>query len=145
MIKSLVAACALSLGLCVFAASAAPLGAAQVEQKLRAAGYVQVHELEREGGLWEADVVRADGRSVEVWVDGGNGEIFDAHDGRPLLDSAQVLARAAKHGLHDIRGLERDGATWEMEALDARNRRVEVRLSGVDGRVLRIERDGWFD
>ena len=77
-------------------ALAAPLtNAAAVEHALRAAGYTQIHDLERDDGLWEADVSRADGVFAEIYVDPANGEIFDAHDGRPLLDSAAILQRAA--------------------------------------------------
>ena len=127
-------------------ALAAPLtNAAAVEQALRAAGYTQIHDLERDDGLWEADVSRADGVFAEIYVDPANGEIFDAHDGRPLLDSAAILQRAAAHGLKDVRKLERDGATWKLEARDARNHAVEVRLSGVDGRVLHSQREYWWD
>ncbi len=58
---------------------------AQVEQTLRKAGYTQIHEIERDDGLWEADVSRADGRFSEVYVDPKTGEIFDEHSGRALL------------------------------------------------------------
>jgi hypothetical protein len=145
MFKSVAIACVVSLSLLSGAASAAPLNLVQVEQKLRAAGYTHIHDIERDDGLWEADVVRADGRFAEVWVDPANGEIFDEHDGRKMLTAGEVLAHAAKHGLRDINDLEREGATWELEARDARGRAVDVRLSGIDGRVLRIERDYWFD
>ncbi len=121
------------------------LGMAEVEQKLRAAGYTHIHEIEKDDGLWEADVARADGRFAEVWIDPVSGEIFDEHDGRALLDSQQILARAAAAGLREIHSLERDGATWSLEARNARNQRVEVRLSGHDGRILHSERDGWLD
>lgn len=64
-------------------AFAADLTAADVQAKLRAAGYTQVHELDREDGVWEADVTRADGTVDDVIVDPSNGEIFDARGGRP--------------------------------------------------------------
>ncbi len=125
---------------------AAPLDTAEkVQQALRAAGYTQVHKLERDDGLWEADVTRSDGRFAEVLIDPVAGEIFDAHDGRAVLDAGQAMARAAGHGLKDISKLERDGATWKLEARNAQNQPVEVRLSGVDGRILHSERERWWD
>ncbi|HAI45301.1 hypothetical protein D3C87_433890 [compost metagenome] len=126
-------------------AFAAELGAAQVQAKLRAAGYTQVHELERDDGLWEADVSRADGSFEEVIVDPATGEIFDPRSNRALLDAGQVLALAEKAGLRQIESFERDGATWKLEARNARNQRVEVRMSGHDGRVLSSKREGWWD
>lgn len=144
MLKSLTLATVATLALAP-AVQAAPLGLAQAEQTLRKAGYTQIHEIEREDGLWEADVSRADGRFSEVFVDPRTGEIFDEHSGRALLSTDQVLARAQAHGLRDIHSLERDGATWTLEARNARNQKVEVRLSGHDGRILHSERDGWLD
>ena len=70
---------------------------------------------------------------------------FGGHSGRALLTTEQVLARAQSHGLREIHSLERDGATWSLEARNARNQKVEVRLSGHDGRILHSERDGWLD
>ena len=105
-----------------------------------------LREVDLEGAiLWEADVSRADGRFSEVYVDPKTGEIFDEHSGRALLTTEQVLARAQSHGLREIHSLERDGATWSLEARNARNQKVEVRLSGHDGRILHSERDGWLD
>lgn len=145
MFKSAAIVCAVSLSLLSGVADAASLNRAQAEEKLRASGYTHIHEIEWDDGLWEADVMRADGRFVEIWVDPANGEIFDEHDGRKVLAAGDVLAHAAKHGLRDISNLEREGAIWELEARDARGRAVDVRLSGVDGRVLRMEREYWFD
>jgi hypothetical protein len=124
---------------------AAELGAAQVQAKLHAAGYAQVLELERDDGLWEADVRRADGSVEEVIIDPASGEIFDPRSDRALLDAGQVLALAEKAGFRQIESFERDGATWTLEARNARNQRVDVRMSGHDGRVLSSKRDGWWD
>ncbi|WP_411852459.1 PepSY domain-containing protein [Stenotrophomonas sp. LGBM10] len=126
-------------------AFAADLSAAEVQAKLRAAGYTQVHELDREDGVWEADVTRADGTIDEVIVDPSNGEIFDARSGRTVLDAGQILALAGKAGFQKIESFEREGATWTLEARNARNQRVDVRMSGYDGRVLSSRRDGWWD
>lgn len=124
---------------------AAPLGLAQVEQKLRDAGYSRIHEIEKDDGLWEADVTRDDGRFREVYVDPKTGEIFDELDGRSQLSIDQLLAKAKAQGLREIHSVERDGATWKLEARNARNQKVDVRMSGHDGRILASERDGWLD
>ena len=127
------------------AAAAAPLGLPQVEQKLREAGYSRIHEIEKDDGLWEADVTRDDGRFREVYIDPRTGEIFDELDGRAQLTLDQLLARAKDQGLRDVHSVERDGATWKVEARNARNQDVDVRLSAHDGRILVSERDGWLD
>lgn len=144
---SLIAAASVAalLGTAALTAHAAPLGLAQVEQKLRDAGYSRIHEIEKDDGLWEADVTRDDGRFREVYVDPKTGEIFDELDGRRQLSIDQLLAKAKEQGLREIHSVERDGATWKLEARNARNQKVDVRLSGHDGRLLASERDGWLD
>lgn len=143
--NKLMIAAALAAALVATPAVAADLSAAQVQAKLKAAGYTQVHELERDDGLWEADVSRADGSFEEVIIDPANGEIFDPRSGRTLLDAGQILALADKAGFRQVESFERDGATWKLEARNARNQRVDVRMSGHDGRVLSSKRDGWWD
>lgn len=143
--KKLIAATALAAALVSTPVLAATLSAADVQSKLRAAGYTQVHELERDDGVWEADVTRADGSIDEVIIDPATGEIFDPHGSRAVLDAGQILTAAGKAGLTRIESIERDGATWTLEARNARNQRVDVRLSGYDGRVLSTQRDGWLD
>jgi len=143
--NKLILAAALATALVSTPALAAELSAADVQAKLRAAGYTQVHELERDDGLWEADVTRADGSFEEVIVDPATGEIFDPRSPRALLDAGQILAVAQKAGFRQVESFERDGATWTLEARNARNQRVEVRMSGHDGRVLSSKREGWWD
>jgi len=143
--NKLILAAALATALVSTPAFAAELSAADVQAKLRAAGYTQVHELERDDGLWEADVTRADGSFEEVIVDPATGEIFDPRSTRALLDAGQILAVAQKAGFRQVESFERDGATWTLEARNARNQRVEVRMSGHDGRVLSSKREGWWD
>lgn len=143
--KMLILATALAAAFTTAPAFAAELSASDVQAKLRAAGYTQVHELERDDGVWEADVTRADGTVDDVIIDPANGEIFDPRSGRAVLDAGQILALAGKAGLTRIESVERDGATWTLEAHNARNQRVDVRMSGHDGRVLSSRRDGWWD
>ena len=121
----------------LFAADvAAQAEAAAVTGKLKAAGYAEVREVEYDGGLWEAEVRRADGSWGEVAVDATTNEIFDAKSGRALLDLAAVTQVLAKAGYTDITDLERDGALWDAEARDAKGQPVELRISGYDGRIV---------
>lgn len=55
------------------------------------------------------------------------------------------MAKAQQSGFKDIHSVERDGATWKLDARNSRNQKVEVRLGGYDGRVLSEEKEGWFD
>jgi hypothetical protein len=111
-------------------------GAADVTSKLQAAGYAEVRDVEFDGGVWEAEVKRADGRWGEVAMDAASGEIFDAKAGKPMLDARGVAEALEAAGYTQITDLDRDGGLWEAEALDKDGTRVELRLAGNDGRVL---------
>src|SRR5690349_18720421 len=105
-------------------------GSADVVARLQAAGYAEVRDIEFDGGLWEAEVRRADGRWGEVAFDEASGEIFDAKDGRAVLDARAIAEALEAAGYTSISDLDRDGALWEAEALDAQGTRVELRVGG---------------
>lgn len=127
---------ALPAGVVAAQALSSPLA---VRDALAAAGYRDIHGLELDNGLWEATVTRADGSWGEVEVHRGTGEIFDAGNGRALMDMGAVIALLEREGYTRIGELDREGAVWEIEAVDRRGTRVELRVSGYDGRVLHRE------
>ena len=132
---------ALALASLSTAVSAANAGPADVADTLRAAGYAEVRELEFDDGLWEAEVRRANGLWGEVAMDPASGEVFDALSARPLIELPQVLAELERAGFRQVHDLDREGALWDAEALDAQGMRVELRISGYDGRVLNVRHD----
>lgn len=114
-------------------------GVADVEAKLRAAGYTEIKDIEFDSGLWEADVRRDDGRWADIAVDPATGEVFDSRDGRTVLDVRGVTDALASAGYTEVSDLDRDGALWDAEARDAQGQRVELRISGIDGRILHTD------
>jgi hypothetical protein len=117
-------------------AAAQGLGHEDVRSRLQSAGYSEVRDVEFDGGLWEAEVRRADGRWGEVAFDPASGEVFDAKADRAIIDVRGVTDALEAAGYSEISDLDRDGALWEAEARDAQGQRVELRISGYDGRVL---------
>jgi hypothetical protein len=134
---SLFAALALACG----ASGAAGPGPADVAETLRAAGYPDVRDLEFEDGLWEAEVRRPNGLWGEVAVDAATGEVFDAMSPRALVDAEVVIAALARAGYRDIHDLDREGALWDVDATDRDGRRVELRVSGYDARIVAVQHD----
>jgi hypothetical protein len=124
------------LALIATAALAQSVGPDHVRAKLQAAGYAEIREIEFDAGLWEAEVRRADGRWGDVALDPVQGEIFDAKAGRAMLDARAIAENLEASGYTEISDLDRDGALWEAEARDSSGQRVELRMSGYDGRVL---------
>lgn len=113
----------------------------EVQAKLAEAGYRDIHDIEHDDGLWEADVTRPDGSRGDVAIDLARGEIFDARGGRALIGADAVLRQVAALGYRDVTSLDRDGAVWDVEASDADGRRMDLRLSGHDGRLLHSKPD----
>lgn len=128
-----------AIGLAVAAHAVNPRSSADVAAELNRAGYAEVREIEYDDGLWEAEVRRADGRWGEVHVDPVSGEIFDPAGNRPLLDATALIAALQSQGYTAIEDLDREGATWGAEAVAPDGQRVELRVSGHDGRVLYSE------
>jgi hypothetical protein len=124
------------LALVAGAAVAQSQGIEDVRTKLQAAGYTEIRDVEFDSGLWEAEVRRADGRWGEVALDPSSNEVFDAKDGRALIDARGVADALEAAGYTEVSDLDRDGALWEAEARGPDGQRVELRLSGHDGRVL---------
>ncbi|WP_146907473.1 PepSY domain-containing protein [Arenimonas daejeonensis] len=141
MNKSLLTAALVLAGLGNTAFAAVAAGPNEITDTLRAAGYAEVRELEYDDGLWEAEVRRANGLWGEVSIDPANGEVFDAASARPLIDLPQVLASLERAGYQQVHDVDRDGALWDADAYDARGQRVELRISGYDGRIVTVRAD----
>jgi len=135
---------ATAIGLAFAAQAVTPGASADVAAQLARAGYAEIREIEYDDGLWEAEVRRVDGRWGEVHVDPVSGEILDRAADRPLLDAAALIAALQSQGYAAVEDLDREGATWEAEAVGADGQRVELRLSGYDGRLLHSEVE-WDD
>ncbi|ANB17105.1 PepSY domain-containing protein [Dokdonella koreensis] len=125
--------------------AAAPLTAATVRQRLEAAGYSAIRDLEFDDGFWEADARNPAGRRVELRIHGWTGAIVEERvEGGPVaggLSAAQILERLAAAGYRNIRNLEFDDGYWEADATNAAGVRVELRIDPVTGEVVHEERD----
>ena len=121
--------------------AAAVSGPDDVTATLRVAGYAEVRELEFEDGLWEAEVRRANGLWSDIAVDPATGEVFDPLSARPLIDADAVIVAIGRAGYRQVRDLDREGALWDAEAIDAAGTPVELRVSGYDGRIVSVRPD----
>ena len=79
-----------------------------VRASLQAAGYAEVRDIEFDSGLWEAEVRRADGRWGEIAFDPASNEVFDAKNGRAVLDAradgngrGEMPLTSGRHDRHD--------------------------------------------
>ena len=131
----------MTLTLIPLLAALASAGPADLAATLQAAGYAEVREVEYDDGLWEAEVRRANGLWGEVAVDPANGEVFDAQSPRALIELPAVLAAIEQAGYRQVHDIDRDGALWDADAYDRDGQRVELRISGYDGRIVTVQPD----
>ena len=131
----------MTLTLIPLLAALASAGPADIAATLQAAGYAEVREVEYDDGLWEAEVRRANGLWGEVAVDPENGEVFDAQSPRALIELPAVLAAIEHAGYRQVHDIDRDGALWDADAYDRDGQRVELRISGYDGRIVTVQPD----
>lgn len=129
-------------GACLTTARAAePVGPQQVITLLQQAGYGEVRDLEYDDGLWEAEIRRPYGLWDEVSVDPATGEIFDLRGNRKVLSMRDLLAKLEGQGYRAFTDIDRDAGVWEVEATDPQGRRVDLKVSGYDGRILNSKFD----
>lgn len=58
------------------------------------------------------------------------------------LFHGQAIEIAEANGMVSVREVElEDGDRWKVEGRDATGRKLEIELSGHDGKVLKVERD----
>lgn len=123
----------------------APLTATAVRERLAAAGYRNIRDLELDDGYWEAEARNAAGRSVDLLVHAWTGAVVDERvEGEPVagaLTAAQIVERLTAAGYRNIRNLKFDDGYWEADATNAAGVRVELLIDPVTGEVLREERD----
>ncbi|MEQ8483069.1 MAG: PepSY domain-containing protein [Pseudomonadales bacterium] len=116
-------------------------GASKVVEALSAAGYAAVRDVERDDGLWEAEVEGPDGRWRDVHVVPESWEVLDPNDTAPMKTAAEVGAMLEAQGYRRVRELDLDEAVWDVEAVSPDGQPVELRVHGFTGEILVVERD----
>lgn len=121
--------------------AADPMGPKQVIFLLQQAGYREIRDIEFDDGLWEAEVRRPYGRWEEISIEPDTGEIHDLRGQREAMPMRKLLETLEGQGYRDFTDIDRDAGVWNIEATDTHGRRMELKVSGHDGRVL----DSRFD
>lgn len=123
------------------AATASPIANADdVRAALLAAGYADVREIERDDGLWEAEVRGPDGRWHDLHLVADSGRVLDPRAGT-LLNADDIRAQLEAAGYTNIRDLDREGGIWEADATSPDGLDVDLRIAADDGSILEEDID----
>lgn len=129
------------------APAAAPLSLAEVHQRLLAAGYREISELQRKRDHVEAEARDRDGRRVDLELDPVSAALrrseFKRDSSRAALtglDLGQLLAQVEAAGYRAVRKIEREPDEVEVSADDAQGQRVKLRLDPQTGALRTVAR-----
>lgn len=120
------------------------ISAQQVRGRVLAAGYVRITDIEFDDGFWEVDAVDSFGREMDLVVHPLSGAILNLPDdqGGTPLTAEQIRTSLSQAGYTRIHDLDYDDeGHWEVDAVNARSERVELRVDPYTGAVLREQLD----
>jgi len=115
--------------------------AADVTAALNKAGYADVRDVEKDDGLWEAEVRGADGRYHDIHVVAETGEVIDSQSDARILTAEEVIRLLQAEGYTDVRDLDLEDALWDAEVKQADGTEVDLRINGFSGQVVSVEND----
>lgn len=128
-------------------ATASALSLAEVHQRLLAAGYREVSELQRKRDHVEAEARDRDGHRVELQLDPLTAVVRRSESKRESsraapsgLDLGQLLAKVEAAGYRAVRKIERERGEVEVSADDAQGQRVKLRLDPQSGAISNVRR-----
>lgn len=107
----------------------------QVQAKLAAKGYLKVHDVEFDDGMWKADAKSADGTRMELHVDAKTGQIYPDNAVSKLSDQ-DIRASLETQGYTHVHDVEFEDGMWQAKADNRAGKKVELKLDPADGKVI---------
>ncbi len=120
------------------------ISSVEVRNRVLAAGYVKVRDIEFDDGFWEAEAVDTYGREIDLILHPITGVILNAPQeptGTRPLTASEITTRLTAAGYSRIHDLEFDDGYWETDATNAGGERVEIRINPTTGIVVREQLD----
>lgn len=115
------------------------MSASDVSSRIAAQGFTDVHDVEFEDGLWEADARAADGRKVKVHLDAKTGTVYPNDQG-PHLGEADLRARLADAGYLNVHDVKYKHGLWQADADGPEGKDLDLKMDPVSGAVISVDR-----
>lgn len=118
----------------------------QAIAKVKAQGYSDISEIEREkDGRFCVEARDPDGKEVEFYVDAKTGEIIEKDKGdKSDLSKDEIIAKVKEQGYPEVSKIEREGEGdqyWVM-ATDTDGKKFELHANAKTGEITRREQRG---
>lgn len=120
------------------------ISADEVRRIVLDAGFVRVHDIEFDDALWEVEAIDSYGREFDLILHPLTGAIINAPQdpaGATPLSAAEIQSRLVTAGYSRTHDLEFDDGFWEADAINPHGDRVELRIDGYSGAVIRERHD----
>lgn len=107
-----------------------------VLKNLQTKGYIAIHEVEFDDGMFEAKVVDAKGQFFKVKVNPTSGEITTNKDSAPVkLSMLDAVKKAESAGYQRIAKIESHRDGYKLKAVDKNNKEVELKINAMTGAI----------
>jgi len=118
----------------------------EVIAKVKAQGYSDISEIEREeDGRFCVEARNPEGKKIEFYVDSKTGEIVEKDKGdKSDLSKDEIIAKVKEQGYPEVSKIEREGEGdqyWVM-ATDADGKKFELHVNAKTGEITRKEQRG---
>ncbi len=108
-------------------------------EKLNAAGYVGIRDIELEHGVYEVKAFNKDGHHFKLKIDPKTGEILHKPMNKPApaVSMQQAALAVEKAGYTKIIEIECEHKYYEVKAHDADNKKVKLDVDKMTGAVTK--------
>jgi hypothetical protein len=121
-------------------AATPPMSELDIRNALTSQGYTHIKELKLNDGMWTAEAKSADGKKVDLRVDGMTGKAIPDEPVSSINKDA-VIAKLLAANYTNVNDVKFEDGIWTADAKDSSGAEVEVKLDGSDGHILGVEKD----
>ena len=139
----------ISLGMVLVLSILSPLGFAQEAnqtismtkalENLDAKGYKIIRNISLIDGYYTASSYNTEGRSVTVSVDVKTGAVTTSD--KTFFSALEISKKLEQQGYHDVYKMNLEGLRdqYEIKALNAQGKKVELRVNALTGEIKKIQ------
>lgn len=107
----------------------------KILEELKEKGFASVQKIEFEDGKYIAKAINSLGKEIKIHLNATSGKIEEPKDFFQPLSALTVAKEVEKAGFKKIFEIEADGEKFEVKALDAQGKKVELKVDARSGEI----------